>query len=202
MMTRTMRAFALVALPASLALAACSTEPTESPATEETDSDTVAQAIAATSGLSTLSRAVTDAQLAEVLDGSASYTIFAPTDEAFTALGEDGQRLLEVEQRPLLVGLLREHIVPGHITPDAIGQAIDAQGGPVTMTTMGGGTLTFSREGEIVTVSRNDGASAGFANEIVEAGNGVVVPIDAALMPQTGAAGGSGANTSETAAAQ
>ena len=119
MFNRTWRSLALVTLPASLALAACSSEPGEAPATEATDRDTVAQAIASAGNLSTLSGALTDAQLAGVLDGSGSYTIFAPTDEAFAALGESGQLLLEVEQRPLLVGLMREHIVPGHITPRA-----------------------------------------------------------------------------------
>ena len=200
MFNRTWRSLALVTLPASLALAACGSEPGEAPATEATDRDTVAQAIAATGNLSTLSGALTDAQLAEVLDGSGSYTIFAPTDDAFAALGESAQLLLEVEQRPLLVGLMREHIVPGHITPDAIGQAIDAEGGPVTMTTMGGGSLTFSREGDAISVSRDGTNSATFASEGTEAGNGVVIPIDAALIPQ--GATNAGASDETDAAAQ
>lgn len=200
MFNRTLRSLALVTLPASLALAACSSEPGEAPATEATDRNTVAQAIASAGNLSTLSGALTDAQLAEVLDGSGSYTIFAPTDDAFAALGESGQLLLEVEQRPLLVGLMREHIVPGHITPDAIGQAIDAEGGPVTMTTMGGGSLTFSREGDAISVSRDGTNSAIFASEGTEAGNGVVIPIDAALIPQ--GATNAGASDETGAAAQ
>jgi len=200
MFNRTLRSLALVTLPASLALAACSSEPGEAPATEATDRNTVAQAIASAGNLSTLSGALTDAQLAEVLDGSGSYTIFAPTDDAFAALGESGQLLLEVEQRPLLVGLMREHIVPGHITPDAIGQAIDAEGGPVTMTTMGGGSLTFSREGDAISVSRDGTNSATFASEGTEAGNGVVIPIDAALIPQ--GATNAGASDETGAAAQ
>ncbi len=200
MFNRTLRSMALVTLPASLALAACSSEPGEAPATEATDRNTVAQAIASAGNLSTLSGALTDAQLAEVLDGSGSYTIFAPTDDAFAALGESGQLLLEVEQRPLLVGLMREHIVPGHITPDAIGQAIDAEGGPVTMTTMGGGSLTFSREGDAISVSRDGTNSAIFASEGTEAGNGVVIPIDAALIPQ--GATNAGASDETDAAAQ
>ena len=200
MFNRTWRSLALVTLPASLALAACSSEPGEAPATEATDRDTVAQAIASAGNLSTLSGALTDAQLAGVLDGSGSYTIFAPTDEAFAALGESGQLLLEVEQRPLLVGLMREHIVPGHITPDAIRQAIDAEGGPVTMTTMGGGSLTFSREGDAISVSRDGTNSATFASEGTEAGNGVVIPIDAALIPQ--GATNAGASDENGAAAQ
>ena len=200
MFNRTWRSLALVTLPASLALAACSSEPGEAPATEATDRDTVAQAIASAGNLSTLSGALTDAQLAGVLDGSGSYTIFAPTDEAFAALGESGQLLLEVEQRPLLVGLMREHIVPGHITPDAIRQAIDAEGGPVTMTTLGGGSLTFSREGDAISVSRDGTNSATFASEGTEAGNGVVIPIDAALIPQ--GATNAGASDETGAAAQ
>lgn len=188
MKTTGARLFALLALP--LALAACSTEPTAEPdGGADTDRDTVAQAVSSTSGLSTLARAVAEAQLAEVLDGSGSYTVLAPTDQAFTALGENAGDLLATEQRPLLVGLLREHIVPGHITPDAIGQAIEAEGGPVTMTTMGGGSLTFARDGQSLTVARQGGATARFAGQWVEAGNGVVVPIDAVLVPRPASAG-------------
>lgn len=195
-MTHTrLRLLSLAALPASLVLAACSAEPGANGPEEEADSDTVAQAVSSAEELSTLARAVTDAQLAEVLDGSGSYTVFAPNDAAFSALGENGQRLLEVEQRPLLVGLLREHIVPGHITPDAIGTAIDEEGGPVTMTTMGGGSLTFARDGQTLTVARGEGTGARFAGETVEAGNGVVVPIDAVLVPQGASDGGGGATT-------
>ena len=201
MLKTPMRALALVALPASLALAACNADPNETPATAQTDRDTVAQAVATATNLSTLSRAITDAQLAEVLDGSGSYTLFAPNDDAFAALGENGQRLLEVEQRPLLVGLLREHIVPGHITPDAIGKAIDDEGGSVSMTTMGGGSLTFSREGNTITVSRDGNGVARFAGEPIEADNGVVIPIDAALVPQ-GAASSSSEPGNESTAAQ
>ena len=199
MFNRTLRSLALVTLPAGLALAACSTEPTEGPAMESTDRDTVAQAIASAGNLSTLSGALTDAQLAEVLDGSGSYTIFAPTDDAFDALGESGRLLLEIEQRPLLVGLLREHIVPGHITPDAIRQALDTEDGPVTMTTMGGGSLTFAIEGNTITVSRDGVKGANLSGEAMEAGNGVVVPIDAALVPEGTA---NAAASEETAAAQ
>ena len=201
MLKTPMRALALVALPASLALAACNADPSETPATAQTDRDTVAQAVASAANLSTLSRAITDAQLAEVLDGSGSYTLFAPSDDAFAALGENGQRLLEVEQRPLLVGLLREHIVPGHITPDAIGTAIDEEGGSVSMTTMGGGSLTFSRNGDAITVSRDGNGMARFAGQTIEADNGVVIPIDAALVPE-GATSTSSQSANESTATQ
>lgn len=200
MFKKPVRALALVALPATLALAACNAEPGESPAAEQTDRATVAQAVASAADLSTLSQAITDAQLAEVLDGSGSYTLFAPNDDAFAALGENGQRLLEVEQRPLLVGLLREHIVPGHITPDAIGTAIDEEGGTVSMTTMGGGSLTFSREGDTITVSRDGNDVARFTGETIEAGNGVVIPIDTALVPQDATSASSETGAESTAA--
>ena len=200
MFKKPVRALALVALPATLALAACNAEPGESPAAEQPDRATVAQAVASAADLSTLSQAITDAQLAEVLDGSGSYTLFAPNDDAFAALGDNGQRLLEVEQRPLLVGLLREHIVPGHITPDAIGTAIDEEGGTVSMTTMGGGSLTFSREGDTITVSRDGNDVAHFAGETIEAGNGVVIPIDTALVPQDATSASSETGAESTAA--
>ena len=68
------------------------------------------------------------------------------------------------------------------------------------MTTMGGGSLTFSREGDAISVSRDGTNSATFASEGTEAGNGVVIPIDAALIPQ--GATNAGASDETGAAAQ
>lgn len=189
-MTRPFRtSLAGVAVAAGLALAACSADRQE-PEPNDLQSDTVAQALSSQADLSTLSQAVVDAQLNEVLDGSGSYTILAPTDEAFAALGEPGRQLLAVERRPLLVGLLREHIVPGHLTPQAIGTAIDKQGGAVRMTTMGGGTVSFAREGEAITVARDEGKPVRFVGSASESGNGTVIPIAAVLTSAQPEAGG------------
>jgi uncharacterized surface protein with fasciclin (FAS1) repeats len=108
--------------------------------------------------------ALGDAGLAAVFDSAAAYTIFTPRDAAFDALGEPGKELREPEQRPALIAILRDHIVPGYLTPEDISNAIDvADDKKVRMRTMGGHTLTFTSEGDEITVTNEDGSSAKFA---------------------------------------
>ena len=41
------------------------------------------------------------------------------------------------------------HILPGHVTPELIAEAIKTKGGPVDMTTLGDGKVTFADDGGI-----------------------------------------------------
>ncbi len=107
--------------------------------------------------------------------------MLAPTDDAFAALGIRGKQLLTLERRPLLVGLLREHVLPGHVTSEAILSAIEAGGGSASLTTLGGGSVTFERDGETIVATHSNGGTASFAGDAVESGNGVALPIDAVL---------------------
>lgn len=181
-MTRTIRLWlGATILPLALATAACgSGENTETPLMT-TQGETLTQAIAAHDDFGTTAEALSLAQLNEVFDGAGSYTVLAPTDDAFAALGGSGEQLLRLEQRPLLVGLLREHVLPGHVTPAAILSAIEAGGGSAAMTTLGGGSVSFKMDGETIVATHSNGGTARFTGDAVESGNGVAVPIDAVL---------------------
>lgn len=177
---------------AALALSACSPveEETEAgdTATIEDANNTLAGVLGEMEDSESVQRAVEEAGLASLMDGSGVYTLLAPRDAAFEALGEDGEALMSDEQRPLLVAVLREHILPGHVTPEAVETAIEQQGGKVEMTTLGGGTLTFARVGDTLTVTDSGGSSARFAGAALAASNGAVIPIDAVLVPREDAA--------------
>lgn len=134
--------------------------------------------------LATLNGAISSAELGTVFDGPASYTLLAPNNAAFEKLGEEGKTLLTEEQRPVLVGLLREHILPGHMTPENIDKAITDKGGPVTMTTLGGGNVTFSKEGDVVMVDNGAGSKASFSGSASASSNGVIIPLDTVLLPE------------------
>ena len=185
MMKTAPRAFALAAA-CGLALSACSYDPVEDTETQVAvnDGDTLASALSGNEDLSTLADALSEADLNSLFDGPGSYTVLAPTDSAFEALGERGGALLSEEQRPLLVGLLRDHIVVGHITPDAIRSAIESGGGSARMATMGDGDVTFGMNGDVLTVTAPNGQTARIAAQVVEAGNGVALPIDSVLLPE------------------
>ena len=169
-------------LSASLALAiplaACSDS--EEAATGETVSnDTLASELANTGTLSTVSAALNETGLAQVFDGTASYTLLAPTDTAFEALA--GMGLDKPENRALLAEVLRDHVLPGAFSEADIADAIESTGGPVEMTTMGGKTVTFAMEGETLTVTSEGGASAAVGTQPVLASNGAAMPIDTVL---------------------
>jgi uncharacterized surface protein with fasciclin (FAS1) repeats len=176
------RAGTLAALGAAvLALQGCSSETADSePA--EVSNETLATMVAADDGLSTVSGVLGDAGLAQVFDGVAAYTLFAPQDAAFDALDEAGDDLRTPEQRAAMVAILRDHIVPGYLTPEDIRNAIEqADDGSVEMRTMGDHTLTFTRSNDTITVTSEDGASAEFAGEALRASNGVAIPLDGVL---------------------
>jgi uncharacterized surface protein with fasciclin (FAS1) repeats len=175
-----------------LALAACSNDSKNqandaSPASEPSG-QTLAQAIAATDDLSTVSGALRTSGLAQVFDGGGSYTILAPDNDAFAKLGDAGKPLTEPENSAEMAAVLRDHIVPGYLTPDDIKAAIDAQHGAAKVQTMGSHKLTFTRDGDNLKVTGEDGSQALVAGDAVKAGNGVAIPIDGVLKKVTPAA--------------
>ena len=168
--------------------AGCTVAEDENPdtATKDDGTLTLAAALAADDTLGTLRDALGKSELSAVLEGPASYTLLAPNDTAFEALGEEGGALLAEEQRPMLVAILRDHLLPGHLTPEAIGEAIDKKGGPVTMATLGDGAVTFARSGDTITATMGDSNTAGVSGTAIAANNGVVIPIDTVLLPPKG----------------
>ena len=135
------------------------------------------------SELSTLAKAVKESELDSVFDGKASYTLLAPDNDAFAKLGDKATALMSADQRPVLIALLRQHLLPGFVAPEDISKAIASKGGPVTMTTLGGTDVTFSKQGNTITVSNGDGSKASFAGAATGAKNGVIIPLDAVLLP-------------------
>lgn len=81
----------------------------------------------------------------------------------------------------MLTAVLRDHIVPGYLTPDDIGAAIDAQDGQVKVQTMGDHKLAFTRDGQGYRVTAEDGSSATIAGDTTTASNGVAIPVDGVL---------------------
>ncbi|MFN2098606.1 fasciclin domain-containing protein [Altererythrobacter sp. MF3-039] len=165
----------------TLGLAACSEDAIEPGTTsEDRVDDTIASIIGGNDDLSTVASALSGAGLDTVFDGPGSYTILAPTDAAFEAL-EGSDELLSEENRPLLIAVLRDHVVPGHLTVESITEAIEQNGGSVEMRTLGGGLATFSANDGGLSVSSGDGPLVRVAGQAEAGSNGVVIPIDGLL---------------------
>lgn len=133
----------------------------------------------------TLVNAVKAAGLSETLSGAQPYTLFAPTEEAFAKLPAgtmDG--LLAPDARGRLTALLTNHIVPGTVTTEDLGKAIDRGKGKAQLATVGGTNLRFARLGDTVTLTDAAGGQARVVAADGHSSNGVIHGVDAVLSPQ------------------
>ena len=152
---RALLAAALLAL-----LSACATTPAPT---------TIADTAARTPQLSTLSKLVADAGLADTLRAAGPYTVFAPSDEAFKALPAKTLAELAADKQ-LLKAVLSYHVVPGKL------MAADVK--PGQQKSLQGANLALAKAGSFVTVE-----DALVQQADVPATNGVVHVIDRVLMP-------------------
>ncbi len=183
------RSLAAALLVAGSGLAGCKVAEEDEVATEteQAGSKTVAAALAEDDNLGAARDALEQAGLLTLLDGVGSYTLLAPNDTAFEGLGPRSGKLMQEDQRPVLVAVLREHILPGHVTTAAIAEAIEQQGNSVKMTTVGGGQVSFAREGERITATGPSGNTVNLVGEGASAGNGALLTLDGVLMPAASA---------------
>jgi uncharacterized surface protein with fasciclin (FAS1) repeats len=131
----------------------------------------------------TLVAAVTAAGLAETLSGTGPFTVFAPTNAAFSKLPAGTvESLLEPANLKTLQGILTYHVVAGKIDSKAVVAAIKKGKGKAVLTTVQGGTLTASMKGKNVIVTDEKGGVATVTAVDLNASNGVIHVIDTVLM--------------------
>ncbi len=100
----------------------------------------VIQAISQSGYNTILAGAIKTAGLESTLEDSGPYTVFAPSDQAFTN-GSKADSLLKDPAK--LAPVLRNQIVKGQYTKADIIKALTAGKGVATLTTIDGGTLTL-----------------------------------------------------------
>ncbi len=112
--------------------------------------------------------------LEKLSDPEADITVFAPTDEAFNALGEEELNAV-LENEELLTDLLLYHVIEGTVSSSDV---TDMNGESVT--TLQGSPLEIRVEDDAVFINE-----AEVVTPDIEASNGVIHAIDAVLMPPT-----------------
>ena len=119
----------------------------------------------------TLVQAVQAAGLVETLsDSSSSYTVFAPTDEAFSQLPDGAlEYLLQPENQEVLQQVLSYHVVPNEI------MSSDISGGSVE--TLNGGVETEVTDTGVVI------NNATVIDPDIEASNGIIHAVNRVLIP-------------------
>ena len=176
----------MLACAAVLATAAC-----EKPAQDGNAATPQAAAAAGDKTLATglgdhgkLAAAIKAAGLEPALAGPTPYTLLAPADAAFDKLPAGTlDRLLAPEGRTELTALLSHHILPGTMLGADIAKAVEAGGGKAEIRTLGGGTVTVTRQGEQLMFADAAGTMARVTGAADERSNGVIHHIDAVLMP-------------------
>ena len=132
----------------------------------------------------TLVAAVKAAGLAETLSGAGPFTVFAPTNAAFTKLPAGTvDTLLKPENKAMLTGILTYHVVPGLLTATDIAAQAKANGGKAMLTTVQGAKLTVWEKDGSWYVSDAKGGTAKIGPADVLQSNGVIHVIDGVLLP-------------------
>jgi uncharacterized surface protein with fasciclin (FAS1) repeats len=119
----------------------------------------------------TLVAAVQAAGLVDALKGPGPLTVFAPTDAAFAALGQDTINAL-LNDVPTLTNILLYHVVPGKALA---GDVVNLKYAP---TLEGAGVDIEVRDGKVFL----NGTTQVIITDII-ASNGVIHVIDAVLLP-------------------
>ena len=129
-------------------------------------------AVASGAGIfNTLVAAVKAAGLVETLQSPGPFTVFAPTDEAFSKLPKGTvENLLKPENKDKLVAILTYHVLAGKV--------IAADVKTMKAKTVNGNELDLKVAGGVVTVN-----NAKVIKTDVAASNGVIHVIDTVVLP-------------------
>ncbi len=132
----------------------------------------------------TLVAAVQAAGLVETLSGEGPFTVFAPTNAAFEALPEGAVAdLLKPENKDALTTVLTCHVVAADAMSDAIAGMISDDGGMHVVPTVGGCQLQAKMDGDMITLTDENGRTATVTIADVKQSNGVIHVIDTVLLP-------------------
>jgi uncharacterized surface protein with fasciclin (FAS1) repeats len=185
---------------AVLALAACNDNksdsnnlaPTQSGEAKDAAGDkTIAASLDQNGKFFQAARAVgLDATLA----GPGPYTVLVPTDQAFAKV-QDGALSdpTNAQNRGEVTRVLTYHILPGVVLLDDINKAIDAGGGKAVLATMGGETITATKEGDKIVFTDAGGGKATVSGPEQKLSNGAVYIVDGVLTPSAGGSTDEGA---------
>jgi len=127
------------------------------------------------------------AGLDQTLAGAGPYTVLVPDNAAFDK-APPGTFDGKPENRGQLTGILTNLILPGTVMAADIDKAIDKGKGKTVLATMGGGTVTATKDGDKIVLTDAKGEKATVTKADDTFSNGVVHHLDAVLMPAKPAA--------------
>ena len=146
---------------------------------------TIVENASAANNLTTLVAAVSQAQLVETLSGPGPFTVFAPTNDAFSRLpAATVNALMMDENREDLQKVLTAHVLPGTISAADLMAKINSTAGTYSAQTVSGDTLSFYVINGDVKIADENGTLATVTTADVYQSNGVVHVINSVLVPK------------------
>ncbi len=172
---KVIRVFIAVTLLLLASVAYAANNETITASTTNTSSMNIVETASMAGDFSTLVTALKTAGLADTLNGSGPFTVFAPTDGAFAQMPKEQLAAL-LANKTTLKEVLAYHVVPGRI------MSSDLNNGMV-LKTVEGQDLKISIDDKNVMVD-----NARVVQPDINASNGVIHAINAVLMPPTSSA--------------
>lgn len=133
----------------------------------------IVDAASSAGNFQSLCKAVKAAGLVDTLKGQGPFTVFAPTDQAFSKLDPGTiQDLLKPENKETLSSILTYHVVQGKLTTEDVMKSSELQ-------TVNGQSLSIKVEGDSVMIN-----SAKVVDPDIDCSNGVIHAIDSVVLPK------------------
>lgn len=133
---------------------------------------------------SVLASAIEAASLSDTLRSEGPFTVFAPTNYAFSLIGQEKLKsMMEESNQEALTSVLTYHVVQGELSSETIMDNIESEGGNFLIQTINGNTLkAVVADGNLYLI---DGAGnpAMVETADVKASNGVIHALNAVVMP-------------------
>lgn len=137
--------------------------------------------------LTTLVKAVQAAGLGTTLSGPGPFTVFAPTNDAFSRLAPGTvDTLLKPENKATLAKVLTYHVVPGTITLADLQAKITAGSGKATLITVEGAPIVVESISGGIQLTDVNGNKSYIETPDVRQSNGVVHVVNGVLLPKLG----------------
>lgn len=122
--------------------------------------------------------------LVEVLGQSGPFTIFAPSDNAFSKFSkEELQRLFSSDHKQQLKSLLTYHIVAADLSASKILRALCSGKGKASFTTIQGTKIYASISGTDIILTDSFGNTAKITSADAKQSNGFIHEIDGVIQP-------------------
>ncbi len=144
----------------------------------------ITQATQTSKNHKTLFAAVKATDLASILETNGPFTVFAPSDNAFSRFtNAELKDLFKTENRKKLKSLLTYHIVAGNLTASKILRAMCRGNGRASFTSVQGNKIMATMQGTDIILTDGLGNSAKITVADANLSNGIIHEIDSVILP-------------------